>query len=700
MSIKVDILWRAYLVFFLVVAFGAAILFQAYRVQTVRGDYWLNKADSIYVKYRPIEAQRGNIYSSDNRLLATTLPTFDIRMDLKADGLDDTIFRNKIVALSQKLAKRFPYKSAKTWERDLTRARDKGARYHLIRRRVDYHTMLDMKTWPIWDRGPYKGGLIIVENPTRKTPFGQLAYRTIGYVKPADGEKKVEGVGIEAFLNDQLNGQAGEQLEYRIAGGTWVPVSSEPSIEPKDGKDIVTTIDVNVQDVAESSLEAVLKENKADWGTAIVMEVATGKIKAIANLTRNKNGSYSEQYNYAIGYNGEPGSTMKLVTLAALLEDGFVSINDSIDLHNGRHKIGRRTVTDSEGWHPYRNVSIQKAFERSSNVAFTSLAHRYYSKNPQRFLKKLGQFHFDELYGLPMDGEKKPFYRQPGDEGWSSMSIASLSFGYELNVTPLHMLNFYNTVANNGKMMKPYIVESIQEYGQPIKEFKPTIIEEQLFSPETTKQLQTCLEGVVVRGTGRSLKNDMFTAAGKTGTTRLYVPGYSYGHYYTASFAGYFPADKPKYSCIVVVNKPTAGKYYGGSVAGPVFKAVSEMLYARSLEIQEPVNLQKDSISLFYASGVSPQIDYLNREVLGLDSDMSGDWVTLQAQDSIAKAQPIEIKAQVVPDVTHMGLDDALFLLENSGLKVRVLGQGVVKSQSLTPGHKIIRGQQITITLG
>ncbi len=700
MSIKVDILWRAYLVFFMVMAFGALILFQAYRVQTVRGDYWLSKADSVYLKHRSIDAERGNIYSSDNRLLATTLPTFDIRMDLKADGLTDEVFRNQIVALSQKLAQQFPYRNAKTWERKLTNARDKGERYHLVQRRVSYQTMLDMKTWPIWERGAYKGGLIIIENSTRKAPFGQLANRTIGYVKQGKEQNQIEGVGIEAYLNDYLKGNEGQRLEYRIAGGTWVPVNNEYKIEPQNGSDVITTIDVNVQDVAESSLESVLRENAAEWGCAIVMEVATGKIKAIANLTRNKNGSYTEQYNYAIAYNGEPGSTMKLVSLAALLEDGLVNISDSIDLHNGKHKIGRRTITDSEGWHPYRNVTIQKAFERSSNVGFTSLAHRYYSKNPKKFIKRLNQFHFDELYGVEIDGEKKPFYRSPGDDGWSSMSIASLAFGYELNVSPLHMLNFYNTVANNGVMMKPYLVEQIKKRGKVIVDNQPKVIDSQMLSEETVQQLQACLEGVVKEGTGKSLQSKDFSSAGKTGTTRLFVPGYNYGHFYTASFAGYFPAENPKYSCIVVVNKPTAGKYYGGSVAGPVFQSVAEMLYARSIDIQEPINHKLDSVGHYVLKGAKEDVQTIEHQLFQQSLTAKSDWLTLQQIDTIQFIKEFTQSSNKVPDVQQMGLDDAIYLLENAGLSVHVIGKGKVTSQSLAPGQIFHKGQKITIRLG
>lgn len=699
MSIKVDILWRVYAVFFLVCAFGATILIQAYRVQTVRGDYWLNQADSIYLKYRSIDANRGNIYSSDGRLLATTLPTFDIRMDLKADGLTDEVFRNNIVALSQKLAKVFPERSVKSWEKKLTSARDKGERYHLVRRRVDYRLMLTMKEWPIWELGPYKGGLIVIENSTRKTPFGQLAFRTIGYTKHV-GEPNFEGVGLEASFHEELKGVEGKRLEQRIAGGTWVPVSDKYEVEPKNGRDIITTIDVNVQDVAESSLEAVLKDNIADWGCTIVMEVETGKIKAIANLKRNPNGSYSESYNYAIGYGGEPGSTMKLATLAALLEDGFVTIHDSVDLHNGSYRLARRTITDSEGWHPYRNVTVKKAFERSSNVAFTTLAYKYYNSQPKKFLNHLSDFYLDKEFGLEIEGERGPYFRQPGDEGWSAMSIPSISFGYEITMTPLQMLAFYNAVANDGKLMKPYLVESIIDRGVVKKDFEPKVLKEQICSPETIAQLKEVLEGVVQEGTGKTLKSADYQAAGKTGTTRLAVPGASYGKYYTASFTGYFPADDPKYSCIVVINKPTAGKYYGSSVAGPVFKSVADMLYARSLDIQTPINIKDTSNVDIQIAGSVDSVGELEKSIFNRDIESDEFWLTVELADSIVNVKEQVIAAKTVPDVKSMGLDEAVYLLENAGLRVRFVGSGVVEEQSIEPGIKFQKGATITLKLG
>lgn len=680
--------------FFGLCFFGLLIIGQAFRIQHLRGDYWISKSDSLSVRVKDIPAQRGDIMSSDGRLLATTLPTFDIRMDFRADGLTDEVFNNEVGELSKKLAQYFGDKSAASYRRSLVKARREGRRYHLIKRKVSYRTLQAMKTWPIWERGAYKGGMIVIEQSTRATPFGQLAHRTIGYER-----ENAQSVGLEASFNDYLKGQKGKRLMRRIAGGTWIPLNDELEQSPINGKNVVTTIDVNVQDVTHSSLKQLLIENQAEWGTAIVMEVATGKIKALANLGL-ENGQYTEKYNYAVGNAGEPGSTMKLVTLAALLEDGKVSIDDSIDLNNGSYRLPRKTITDSEGWHPYRNVTIQKAFERSSNVGFTKLAVRHYGKSPKKFIKRLDQFGFDQNTGIEIAGEPTPFYRSPGDDGWSALSLPSISYGYEITMTPLQMLTFYNAIANDGKAMKPYLVESVSQHGQPVIEYGPTVIDPQLCSPETVRQLRLCLDGVLERGTGKSLASADYSAGGKTGTTKLNVPGYGYGKFYTASFAGYFPADKPKYSVMVVVNKPRAGKYYGGSVAGPVFKAVADMLYARSTDIHQPYNdtLTNRQMPKLIA-GLGTDLEIIQESLSSQNADFDPGYLSIIQDSTRVKTIERENAEKQVPNVVDMGLDDAIYLLENAGLKVRFTGKGRVRTQSLSPGTAITDNQIIELKL-
>ncbi len=696
MSIKRDILWRIYLVFFGACLFGAAVIIQTLRVQNTRPDYWLAKSDSISVRFRAIPADRGNIFSSDGRLLATTLPTFDIRMDMRADGLTDELFEENIKPLCTKLARYFRDRSAASYEQKLRKARRDGNRYLLVKRNVNYRAYQQMRQWPLWNLGAFKGGIIVVEKSTRKTPFGQLAHRTIGYSRD-----NAQDVGLEASFNEYLKGEQGKRLMYRIAGGTWIPVNKHNEIDPKNGVDIISTIDVNIQDVTQSTLYEVVKENHAEWGTAIVMEVATGKIKAIANLKETANGRYSEAYNYAVGYRGEPGSTMKLVTLASLLEHGYVTIEDSIDINNGTFKLPRKTIKDSEGWHPYRNVTVQKAFERSSNVGFTKMAYTHYRNNPEQFLDQLKAFGFDKKCGIELTGEKPPFFRYPGDEGWSSLSLPSISYGYEISMTPMQMLTFYNAVANDGKMMKPYLVEGIAEHGKIIETFEPKVVKESICSPNTIAQLKKCLEGVVEQGTGRSLKSEHYHAAGKTGTTKLAVPGYGYGKYYTASFAGYFPAEDPQYSMIVVVNKPTGGRYYGGSVAGPVFNAVADMLYAKSFNIHKPINDSLEHKQFpAYIAGNSTSVSNINKQIFKAGYQPIGRYTGLTVDSLNVSAKELVQTDGHMPDVRKMGLDDALYLLENLGLRVQTYGVGVVKHQSIKAGEKISEGQVVDIKLG
>jgi len=392
---------------------------------------------------------------------------------------------------------------------------------------------------------------------------------------------------------------------------------------------------------------------------------------------------------------------MKLVTLAALLEDKYVNIQDSVDLNRGYLRIVGRDVYDSEG-HPYRNVTIKKAFERSSNVAFTRLAHKYYQENPKQFIKRLKDFNIDKKYGIEIEGEKTPFFNEPGDEMWSRMSITSQAFGYEMGLTPLQILAFYNAIANDGKLMKPYLVEAIARNNTILKQYDPTVVKKNLVSSNTVEQLKACMEGVVETGTGKNLQSPNYRAAGKTGTTKLAVPGASYGKYYTASFAGYFPAENPEYSCIIMINKPTAGKYYGSSVAGPVFKTVADMLYARSLKIQKELN-DTTAFTRQYPNliaGTSKDVKQVEQMLTNRKVEVASDWVTLRNDKNQGKASAIKIGAQKIPDVRNLGLDDALFLLENAGLKVRVSGRGIVKNQSLTPGSTYVRGATIKIELG
>ena len=566
--------------------------------------------------------------------------------------------------------------------------------------------MLTMKTWPIWDRGPYKGGIIIEENRTRKAPFGQLAYRTIGYVKQR--EDTVTGVGLESSFHHILKGIEGKRLEQRVAGGNWVPVTNEYSVIPQNGKDVHTTLDVNVQDVAESSLEKVLKENNAEWGSVIVMEVETGAVKAISNVRRGSNG-FSESYNYAVGNSSEPGSTFKLASTMALLEDGHIGLDTKVNLHGGIHKFYDRTMRDSRR-HGIEWTNFKEAFEISSNVGIAQLVNKHYSgkRGAENFINRLKQFHLTDFTDIEIKGEAKPFIKEANNlkQGWSGTTLPWMATGYELKLTPLQVLTLFNAVANNGTMMKPYLIKEIRNEEGVIKKIKPRVIDHQIASTQTIREAKQLLFGAVETGTGKLLKTDKYSFAGKTGTARIdYQKERKKGNkVYQASFAGYFPADNPKYSMMVCIYNPTENGYYGSKVALPVFREVADKCYASLEELSAPINLEKPAL----AQAELPTLNAGYKEdfktvFASLDLDVEekteSDWVVMQGSgNDKVKVERRKIDDKSIPNVMGMGLRDAVYVLENKGLHVRIKGFGKIVKQSIEAGTPI-HGQSIDLTL-
>jgi len=495
-----------------------AVIVQAGRIQTVEGEYWRNLADSTTLSYVPIDAERGNILSSDGRLLATSLPFFEVRFDVNTEALTDDIFNANRKELAQKMSSYFGDKSAKEYENFLIKARKSGQRYVLIRKNITYPELQTMKTWPIFELGRYKGGFIAIQHNKRVMPFRMLAHRTIGYTRD-----DIKPVGLEGYFDNELAGVRGKRLMQKIAGGAWIPVNDENEISSENGKDVLTTLDVNLQDVVETSLlEAVTKHN-ATYGTAILMEVETGKIKAIANVGKTKD-SYWENFNYAVGEATEPGSTMKLAAALALLEDGHISLNDSIDLEMGSRLFYDKTMRDSEK-HNFRNVTIKHAFEVSSNVAFAKLIDKYYNHQPEKYIAHLKRFGLDEMTGIEIKGEAAPYIKDPSSNHWSGISLPWMAVGYEWRLTPLQILTFYNAIANDGYVVKPYLVDQIQKNGKTITKFKPEISKRQICSDKSLKQVRQMLEGVIENGTGDHLYSKNYKFAGKTGTAQIVKSG-------------------------------------------------------------------------------------------------------------------------------------------------------------------------------
>ncbi len=693
---------RLYLVFLGLFLFASAIVFKIGQIQFAERDLWLSKAKSQSAAYKNIKAVRGNIYASDGSLLATSIPIYEVRCDLNTEALTDEIFDENIDSLSVCLSELFNDRSPLDWKLKLIEARNNGERYHLIKRKVRYDKLKKLRTFPIFNKGRYKGGLIYLQQNKREKPFQVLAARTIGYSREG-----IKPVGLEGAYDSELSGVSGKRLMQKIAGGVWMPINDENEIEPQDGADLYTTIDINIQDVAEKALLKQLEKHKADHGCVVLMEVSTGEVRAIANLSKTKSGGYYELYNYAVGESTEPGSTFKLASYMAALEDGHIDITDSVDTEKGKHTFYDTDMYDShEGG--YGTITYKRAFEVSSNIGVAKMVSEHYGKNPQAFIDRLYKFGIQNPLGLEIFGEGKPNIKSASDKSWSGISLPWISHGYELTMTPLQILTLYNGVANDGVMVKPQFVREIKKMGSTVKEFEPQVLNKKLCADRTLKKLKSMLEGVVENGTAKNLRNSHFKIAGKTGTAQIANEKYGYKYKskvsYQASFVGYFPADNPKYSCIVVVNAPSRNVYYGNLVAGPIFKEIADKVYATSIEIHDEVQKQDVAERPFIpVSKNSYRRDLeLAYNTLGINYEFrSADitWAHVLTQGNKAELYKRRVITNLVPDVVGMNIQDALFILENQGMAVTFNGAGTVKRQSLRAGDKFTKGQKIALEL-
>ena len=694
---KNDILNRGYLVFAGFIAFGLLIIGRVGFLQFAEGDYWKSKADSLLLGYHSIEPMRGNVYASDGSLLATSVPRYDVHVDFMASGITKEVFKEQVDSLALCLSQLFGDKSKSEYKRLLTEARSSSdKRFFLLKRNISYKQQRALKTFPIFRMGKNKGGLIIDQRSRREKPFRLLASRTIGF--KVDNET-VEAVGIEGAFDRELRGTKGQRLMQRIAGGIWKPVNSENEIEPMDGFDVITTIDLNLQDVAENALLKQLQARKAGYGCAVLMEVATGHIKAIANLKRSeKDSSYHEDYNYAIGHATEPGSTFKLATLLAAMEDGYVDPEDSTDTFDGKLALaGGIRISDSHDG-GYGRISVKKAFAVSSNVGVIRVAQQYYKRNPQQFIDRLRSMHVAEPLSLQIPNKALSRLKNTTDTDWSKVSLPYISIGYESTMTPLQLLTFYNAVANNGKMVQPLFVKEIRNKGHLVKSFPVKVIADSICSLSTIRKARTMLEEVVKSGTASHIKHAQYSIAGKTGTAQIAQGSRGYKKIkkeYQASFCGYFPADNPKYSCIVVVYSPGTDVFYGASVACPVFKEIADKAYALDIDMHKELAPAPDSLFAGLPplkAGRARPAQRIARS-LGMGFDLPGNgWLNVSSN----AFTPEDGK---VPDVTGMGLRDAVYLLEQKGYQVKAVGRGAVIRQSLPPGSKSEKGRQIVIEL-
>jgi cell division protein FtsI (penicillin-binding protein 3) len=543
-------------------------------------------------------------------------------------------------------------------------ARKNKNRYLLITRNLGYLDYQRMKKFPIFNRGMYKGGFIAEQSTKREHPFGKIAERTIGY------DDYRGGPGIEGAYKKYLRGKPGRRLKQRIAKGNWKPINDNNELEPQDGRDIITTINVNIQDIAHHSLLRQLEYYEAEHGCVVVMETKTGEIKAISNLGKSKNGKYYERLNYAVGESHEPGSAFKLMAMVVALETKVIDTSTIVDTGNGKYRIYGRNISDSQrGGHG--EISAARALEVSSNIGFARIIDENFNTKPEIFINALKKMNLHETLGLPIKGEGKPIIPSPGDEIWSKNALPSIAYGYNLQLTPLQTLTFYNAIANDGVMVKPRFVKEIRSWNKRVEKFEKEVINPKICSQETINKVQDILKNIVVRGTGEKLYDKDFSMAGKTGTARVdYANNQEWqkDRKYISSFTGYFPAEDPKYSCIVVIHKPNFSKgYYGADVSGPVFKDIAHKIYRDALVLEEIDNVEPEFASV--------NSDYENYYETSLE--------TLRS----------------IPNVKGMAAMDAVSVLENLGLIVEYSGNGKVKKQSLKSGDKIIKGSIIKLEL-
>ncbi len=704
MDIKRDILWRVYLSYILVVLVCVAIFGKAVYIQQVQGTHWRSMSDSLHQKLDEIEAERGTIYSEDGQMLSTSIPQFDIYMDFRVESLrqkNGLLFRSHVDSLSECLANLFGDQSKGQYKALLQQGFNDEDGYFLLKKKISFRDYEQLIKFPLFKLGRYKSGLIANEKTIRLNPYQMLAFRTIGLAR--DSNK----VGLEMTYDSLLKGRNGKQFVRKIAGGVSVPVDDTYEIEPETGKDIVSTLDVFIQDVTENALMKMMVSNDAQTGCAIVMEVKTGKVKAIANLGKRSDGSYWEDLNYAMRPT-EPGSTFKLATMMALLEDKKVKLTDIVNIENGVWKINGQTVYDAEQRGEY-DVTVKKAFEKSSNVGMAKLIWNNYGNNPTQYLKHLSKMRMDVMTGIDLSGEKKPTVFKPGSRLWGPTTLPWMAFGYNLLITPLHTAVLYNSIANNGRMMRPYLVSAVKDEGVLLRQFQPDVVDEKICSDETLGLLRECLEGVCIEGTAAKLfKGTPYKVAGKTGTALVANGNRGYAdQIYQSAFAGYFPADDPQYTCVVViVNKAHAVLHHGADVAGPVFKEISDRLYSTYIRQGNTLAAQqhkKDS-SVFSYAGIKQDITYINKR-MGLsysDSTVRTDeWINMDGKDAAItlNKKQIDTNTNTMPLLKGMGLKDVVYLCENMGLKVNVKGRGKVATQSIIAGQPVAKGQLINIEL-
>ena len=664
---QTNILNKLYFISGCMFVFALMVVYNLTKIQFVNGDSYRALAEKRTLKDIVIPANRGNIYSLNGNLLATSVPKYDIRIDLVTSTTQN--FEMFLGGLCDSLSN-FNKSSKSELQKQLRKARENKNRYFLLASNLDYSDYLRFRSFPLLKLGSFRGGLIVEQKTKRDYPLGGIAQRSIGYER-VDTQGYITRVGIDgAFGEKYLRGVNGKRLKQSIGKGQWKPIDDFNQTEPKDGYDVYTTIDVNIQDIAHHALLEQLEIYKADHGSVVVMETKTGEIRAISNLGRNLEGNYYERLNYAIGESHEPGSTFKLMALAVALEDQKIDTTSIVDTKDGVLSFYGNKVRDSKKG-GYGKISVAEAFEVSSNTGVVSAVYEAYKKNPSLFVDGLYRMNLRDSLGLALVGEGKSIIPDPRikNNRWSGIALQWMAYGYGVSFTPLQTLTFYNAIANDGKMVKPRFLKEVKAIDQSVEVFETEVINAQICKPATVKKLQALLKNVVEKphGTAHGLYSENFSMAGKTGTCQKNYSSKDQLNY-ISTFSGYFPADSPKYSCIVVIHEPDKNVgYYGADVSGPVFKKIAQKIYT-------------DAPSMDF-------IDNINQTSEAVENQFRAYYKLAQAATNI------------MPDLKGMPAMDAIAILENMGLKVTTIGHGIVEKQSLVSGQKVKPNTNIVLEL-
>ncbi len=714
---RTDTLWRTNLLYVFVLLFGIAIIAKIMVVQTKDSEELKQLAEQREYRMRTIEASRGNIFSSDEQLMATTIPVYDVFFDYQAVNENNPphFLEDNIDSLCIQMAQLFPKRNPAQWKAFFAEGFARKNRHYKIALNISQTELRKMQGFVIFKQGPNRGGIIYEKKLRRNKPYKELASLMLGMAN----EEKGYYFGLEGAYNDYLKGQNGRQLVRRIHHGDWVPVDSEENIDAQNGDDLVTTFDIKLQDIVESALNHTLTENKAEQGCAILMDVETGYVKALANLRLNhETGLYEESYNVALAERYEPGSVFKVASMVVLFNNKDVNLSDKVNIGTGPIKFSNRTMKDDHSFAQGGICTVQEVIEQSSNKGTAVLINKYFAAHPEKYVEGLYALGLNKKIGTGINGEAQPVIKHPNDKTkdgrklWSKVSLPWMSIGYEVNVTPMHLLTLYNAIANGGRMMKPQFVTEIRRGNQTIEKFEPIVLNEHIADAEAIEKLQTMLEGVVIRGTAkRQFAGCVVKVAGKTGTAQYYdrVQGYAYHEpgigrkLYNTTFVGYFPTEKPRYSCIVMVSRARGRFWAAGSVSAPGFREIAEKVYAMRIGTPED-----DSIVPFMPTSTEPVIVRHDKEIYYLNSlskdfndyAFNNSWVTVeQTENGETCLREAKLPANIMPNVVGMDITDAVYLLENMGIRTEFVGQGKVKEQSLHAGDTLKANSVIQLKL-